>query len=263
MQNRYYLLFAIVVMVLVSGCGGSQSTSNNATPNASSSASSSSSDNSKESAQKKEETAKADTSAKESQPAVQTNTETKKEATQSATAANENGFKPLTIYADKGTRGNHYVPSGFMPDGKCITFDDTWTDKCHSGSTCIKVNYDVACSKAGQKWAGIYWLNPANNWGSQKGGFNLTGAAKLTFWAKGEKGGERIEEVKMGGLTGQFPDSDTAVIGPIILTPEWQQYTIDLRGKDLSSITGGFAWSTNVDVNPEACTFYLDDIQYE
>ena len=172
-------------------------------------------------------------------------------------------FQPFNIYLDKGTATNHYIPSGFMPDGKCLVFNDTWIEGCHSGSTCIKIAYDVNCSKQGQKWAGIYWQNPPNNWGSQKGGFNLTGAQKLTFWAKGAKGEERIEEFKIGGLTGDYPDTDSAMIGPVILTNEWKEYSIDLRGKDLSYISGGFAWSTNVDVNQEECTFYLDDLKYE
>lgn len=175
----------------------------------------------------------------------------------------ENAFNPFSVYTEKGSRVNHYVPSGFMPDGKCIKFNDAWLDGCHQDKTCIKIEYDIACSKENLKWAGIYWLNPPNNWGNQKGGFDLTGATKLSFWAKGEKGGERIEEFKIGGITGEFPDTDTGVIGPVILTSAWKQYTIDLRGKDLSYISGGFAWSTNVDVNPESCTFYLDDIQYE
>ena len=174
-----------------------------------------------------------------------------------------NAFKPFYIYSDKESAQNHYIPSGFMPDGKCLKFDDYWAESCQEGKSCIKISYDVDCSKQGQKWAGIYWLNPANNWGSRKGGFNLTGATKLTFWARGDKGGERIEEVKIGGLTGDYPDSDTAVIGPIILSPEWKEYSIDLRGKDLSYISGGFAWSTNVDVNPENCIFYFDQIRFE
>lgn len=172
-------------------------------------------------------------------------------------------FKPLSVYSDKGAKDNHYIPSGFMPDGQCLQLNDASTQDCHSGQTCIKIIYDIECSQKGQKWAGIYWQNPANNWGNQKGGFNLTGATRLTFWAKGEKGGERIEEFKMGGITGDYPDSDSAMIGPVILTKEWKEYTIDLRAKDLSYINGGFSWSTNVDVNPESCTFYLDDIKYE
>ena len=186
------------------------------------------------------------------------------EAAQAPDSASGSGqFQPFVIYTNKGNRGNHYVPSGFMPDGKCLSLEDAWLENCHSGKTCIKIDYDVECSKAGRKWAGIYWLNPANNWGSQKGGYNLTGAQKLTFWAKGEKGGERIEEFKVGGITGEFPDSDSAMIGPVILTGEWTQYTIDLTGKDLSYISGGIAWSTKAEVNPNGCVFYLDDIQFE
>jgi hypothetical protein len=181
----------------------------------------------------------------------------------SAQDQSANKFQPLVIYKDKGSRENHFIPSGFMPDGKCLKFDDMYQEKCQEGRTCIKVVYDVACSREGQKWAGIFWLNPANNWGSKKGGFNLTGAEKLTFWAKGEKGGERLEEFKVGGITGDYPDTDTAGIGPVILTPEWKEYSIDLRGKDLSYISGGFSWSTNTDVNPQECTFYLDNIQYQ
>lgn len=172
-------------------------------------------------------------------------------------------FKPFYIFMDKGSRQNHYIPSGFMPNGRCLSFDDTWTGNCHSGSTCIKIDYDVPCSRKDQKWAGIYWLNPANNWGQRKGGFNLVGAQKLTFWARGEKGDEQIQEFTIGGITGNYPDSDIAILGPVLLSAEWRQYTIDLRGKDLSYISGGLAWSTSEEVNPETCTFYLDEIRFE
>jgi len=178
-------------------------------------------------------------------------------------SSTDNVFQPFYVFSDKGSRQNHYIPSGFMPNGRCITFSDTWQKDCHGGRTCIKVVYDVECSRKDQKWAGVYWLNPANNWGSRKGGYNLTEAKKLTFWAKGEKGGEQIQEFTIGGISGDYPDSDTAVIGPVILGAQWRQYTIDLRGKDLSYISGGFAWTTSEDVNPEDCTFYLDDIRFE
>ena len=172
-------------------------------------------------------------------------------------------FSLFYIFSDKASRFNHYVPSGFMPDGKCVYLNDFWTENCQSGNSCIKIIYDVECSNQNEKWAGIYWLNPANNWGRRKGGFNLSGASKLTFWAKGERGGEQIQEFTVGGISGDFPDSDMIVIGPVILTPEWKQYTIDLRGKDLSYISGGFAWTTNIEVNPHSCIFYLDEIKFE
>lgn len=172
-------------------------------------------------------------------------------------------FHPFYIYLDKRDKANHYIPSGFMPNGQCLKLDEQWKDNCQSGQTCIRIVYDIECSNRDQKWAGIFWLNPANNWGRQKGGFNLNGAERLTFWARGENGGDRIEEFKSGGISGDYPDTDMAMIGPVILTKEWRQYSIDLRGKDLTYISGGFSWAANVDANPESCTFYLDDIKYE
>lgn len=180
------------------------------------------------------------------------------EKAQEGTAA----FKPFDVYTDKASPNNHYIPSGWMGDVPDISFIDTWTDNPHSGSSCIKVVYSNKASN-GTRWGGIYWQSPANNWGSKKGGFDLTGATKLTFWARGENGGERIEEFKLGGIIGDYPDSDAAGIGPVILTKDWKQYTIDLRGKDLSYLSGGFCWATNLDVNPDGATFYLDDIVYE
>ena len=206
-----------------------------------------------------------DKSVKENNESVSEQTVREDEADMSSDEKGERveKFQPFYVFRNKGARENHYVPSGFMPNGKCVSFEDSWQGNCHSDKTCIKIVYDVACSNKDQQWAGIYWLNPANNWGKQKGGFNLTGAQKLVFWAKGEEGGEQIEEFIVGGLTGDYPDSDMSKIGPVILTPEWREYTIDLRGKDLSYISGGFAWSTNTQVNNKTCIFYLDDVRFE
>jgi len=171
-------------------------------------------------------------------------------------------FNAFPIYTDGRSPDNHYTPSGYMGDYSDVSINASSFDNPHSGTTCIKIVYSNAASQ-GARWTGLYWQSPANNWGDRKGGFDLSGATRLTFWARGENGGERIEEFKIGGITGLYPDSDIAGIGPVLLTAEWKQYEVDLRGKDLSYISGGFAWATNLDVNPEGATFYLDDIRYE
>lgn len=173
-----------------------------------------------------------------------------------------NYFEPFNVYTERNARTNHYTPSGWMGDYSDLSYNDTWRENVHSGTASIQIIYKPGVSQ-GARWAGIYWQTPANNWGEKKGGYDLTGATKLTFWARGENGGERIEEFKIGGISGTYPDSDIAFIGPVVLTKEWKQYEIDLTGKDLSYISGGFCWTTNIDVNPDGCTFYLDDIKYE
>ena len=169
---------------------------------------------------------------------------------------------PLYVYSDRSSARNHYIPSGWMGDYGDIKYDGSSKEDPYLGDTCIKLVYN-ALKAQGAGWAGIFWQNPANNWGTVDGGFDLSKAAKLTFWARGAKGGERIEEFKVGGIMGEFSDSDSAVIGPVILDKEWKQYTIDLKGKDMSYIIGGFCWSANVDNNPEGATFYLDEIKFE
>ncbi len=170
---------------------------------------------------------------------------------------------PFNVFTERSSAGNHYIASGWMGDYGDLKIDETWTADPHTGTTCIRVVYSGAVSQ-GMRWTGIYWQNPANNWGQAKdAGFNLSRATKLTFWARGENGGERIEEFKIGGISGDYPDTDVASIGPVVLTPEWQQYTIDLSGRDLTYIIGGFGFSTNVDVNLDGCVFYIDDVRYE
>lgn len=169
---------------------------------------------------------------------------------------------PLYVYADRGSIGNHYIPSGWMGDWGDIKYDGASTEDPYLGDSCIKIIYTGQATQ-GARWAGIYWQQPANNWGTTDAGYDLSKATKLTFWARGAKGQERIEEFKGGGIMGEFSDSDSSSIGPVILNKEWTQYTIDLKGKDMSYIIGGFCWATNVDVNPEGATFYLDEIKYE
>ena len=57
------------------------------------------------------------------------------------------------------------------------------TDNPHSGAACMKLQF-----KSPNGFGGIAAQNPPNDWGDLPGGFNLTGATKLTFWARGQDG---------------------------------------------------------------------------
>jgi hypothetical protein len=165
---------------------------------------------------------------------------------------------PLKLYGDcEDEFDPPYIPSGWMGNVDAIERDDCWPTSPHSGQSCIKITYNDT-----GKWGGIVWQSPADDWGDEPGGFDLTGAKKLTFWARGEKGGEMVE-VKMGilGRNKDFPDSGKASLGRVKLSNAWQKYELPLEGKDLSCIKTGFVWSLGGKKEP--ITFYLDDIQYE
>lgn len=170
---------------------------------------------------------------------------------------------PFYIYKEPHSRDNHFAPSGWMGDYGDIRLDDKWRPAgVRNVKPVIRITYSGQ-ARQNNGWAGMYWQNPPNNWGSKPGGFNLNGAKKLVFKAKGEKGGETIDQFKVGGITGDYADSGSAAIGPIVLGKEWKKYEISLEGQELSSITGGFCWTMTRESNPSGANFYLDDIRFE
>jgi glycosyl hydrolase family 17 len=171
---------------------------------------------------------------------------------------------PFDVYTDGFDPANHYVPSGYMGDMHAITMNQDWTRDPHAGKTCIKVTYRGPVGGVG--WAGVYWQNPVDNWGTVPGptGYDLSKARRLTFWVRGRAGGERVQFL-LGGLhTGGHGDSLQPALKTswLKLSRSWQQVTIPLAGKNLTHIIGGFGWVANVTHDPSGATFYLDDIVY-
>jgi len=160
----------------------------------------------------------------------------------------------LIVYAD--VTSSPYVPSGWMGNYGAVRMDDRCTTNPHEGATCMKLQY-----LAPGQWGGIIWQDPPNDWGDKPGGYNLSGATKLTFWARGETGGEKVKFV-FGVIKREKPHFDTASGElDVVLTRDWTQYSIDLAGKDLSRIKTGFGWTVSGQGKP--ITFYVDDVKYE
>jgi hypothetical protein len=150
-----------------------------------------------------------------------------------------------------------FYPSGTMGDWGDVSLDDS-PENSHSGPSCLKITYSAAQSQSAG-WAGICWQYPDSNTGNEPGR-NLVGSTRLTFWARGALGGEMAEFSLGGGLSDSFATTST---GPLALSTDWQQYSLDLTGKDLSSVASGFCWRAEKSMNPTGCTIYLDDIQFE
>lgn len=170
-------------------------------------------------------------------------------------------FKAFPIYSDRSPRHTHYVPSGYMGDSDLI-MSGSYSATPGGQGPCLRITYKASGPKG---WSGLYWQDPANNWGDVPGkaGYDLRGAKRLTFWARGENGGEKVHEFRMGGIVGQYPDSDVASMTNIRLSKEWKQYSIDLTKRDLRHVIAGFGFFLNKAENPGGMVFYLDDIVYE
>lgn len=172
---------------------------------------------------------------------------------------------PVSLSAESVDISQNFYASGWMGDLDDIRLDPNYPQNYHSAYTCIKIDY-LATGSNGNKWAGIYWQFPENNWGNKPEGLDFSGYSKVTFWARGERGGEKAK-FKVGGIDGKatYPDSiQPAVSTPTItLTKDWKEYTIDLEGKDLSHVIGGFVWVAEKEQNSGGATFYIDDMQFK
>ncbi|MCB0579755.1 MAG: T9SS type A sorting domain-containing protein [Phaeodactylibacter sp.] len=194
----------------------------------------------------------------------------------------EEGYFPMYIYKDGCDTTRNFFSSGWMGELATIlndTFsnptdiiDELSTDNPYSGETCIRISYTPSPGH----WGGIYWQFPVNNWGHYPG-YDFSNALnaleehaqiRLSFWARGENGGEKAE-FKTGGINAanlEYHDSFGPIPvspGPVTLSQEWQQFTVDLAGRDLSMIIGGFVWATSYLQNPGGATIYLDEIVLE
>lgn len=165
---------------------------------------------------------------------------------------------PLAVYDEAGRENVPWIPSGYMGNAGAIRMSEECADNPHAGKTCLKVEYT-----AGDNWAGVVWQSPANDWkGEQAGGWDVTGAKKLTFWARGEKGGEVVSfSYGLLGRDVKYFDTANGKLGDVKLTKEWKEYSIDVAGKDLTRIKTGFCWV--VAGKGEPVTFYLDDVRWE
>jgi len=162
---------------------------------------------------------------------------------------------PLKVYADGAPET--WAASGWMGDYKYLEMNPKSTDAAYSGETGLKFTYTNLGG-----WVGVTWQHPANDWGDKPGGFDLTGATKLTFWAR-SKGKSGLIDFGVGilGDNKKYHDSLKVESKGHKLTREWKKFTIDLEDQDLTRVKTPFYWV--IGGKGRQFTFYIDDIQFE
>lgn len=160
---------------------------------------------------------------------------------------------PLDLLSEQASP---YAISGYMGNAGAVKMDSNWTKQAKVGPTATRVHYSAPSS-----WVGVVWQHPANDWGDLDGGFDLNRAEKLSFWVKGEKGGEVVTfGYGLFAADKAFYDTDREE-RKITLTKNWQKVEFDVAEKNLSRIKTPFYWV--IAGNGSPTTFYLDDVKYE
>jgi len=147
---------------------------------------------------------------------------------------------------------------------------------------------DGSLNPAPCKFAGVLYLDPPNNFGTDpRGGFDLRGRHMLTWKARSLNGSVYVEFV-IGGVTWMwdekthtrvevpYPESlPRTSLGIIKLTETWQTFHYDLSAlsqDELRDVVAGFGWVITWDSNgvqftgsgqPTTFTIEIQDIAYE
>jgi len=207
------------------------------------------------------------------------------------------------VYTDSHSAYNHFVSRGRFPKEatnawvppmqECFPADPANPKpvKTAAADVYVDINWIECTYNSTQElpepknFGGWYFMNgvltgemvePDPNWGEEThpnaGILDLLKATKISFWAKGAKGGERVEffccgvgwNPDTGKKTEKYPDSSPKVsLGYITLSNKWKYYEKSLAGKNLSYVLGGFGWVTNgAHNNNQDIKFYLDDIRF-
>ena len=188
----------------------------------------------------------------------------------------------IDVYSEAGASGNHYTQKALIAGvDQSLVHDmvENCTDSPYAGRTCIRCEVETEP----RDWGGWLFLNgyltpgstvPALNEGAADGqGLDLTGTEKLVFYARGEKGGEKVQfftagfgrNAETGRATVTYPDSAKKYATEFVtLSADWQRYEIDLTGADMHYICCGFGYVLNGDITaPGKHVFYLDEIRFE
>jgi hypothetical protein len=162
---------------------------------------------------------------------------------------------PFYVYKNAADQ-TPYAPSAYMGNYKAIELDLNCKDEVHSGESSIKIRYN-----ARDNWYGIGFVDPANDWGDILGGYDISGAKTLSFWAK-------TSETKLKATAGfgliekekPFPDTGKKS-EEFTLTKKWKKFTIEIKNIDLSCIRTGFVIFSSSNGFPH--DIFLDDIVFE
>lgn len=159
-----------------------------------------------------------------------------------------------------------YHPTGKLGDLDAVEIEAADAPNPATGNEGVRIRFAPRRTAGG--WAGVVFQYPEHNWGEQRGR-DLTGATKITFWARANRpveAGFRVGATRSGAFHDSIPPIDRRAT----LSKQWQAFTISLRGApprgaatqrpDLSSISGVLSVTVDFAANPHSATIEISDL---
>jgi hypothetical protein len=182
-----------------------------------------------------------------------------------------------------------YTPSGFMGDGTTTGALKLYFDACPERApgalgSCYSFVYRPQLELR-DRWVGVVWQSPANNWGYQKPKIVEAGATRIRFKVRGSLSGRvKLESGGLGGYDAERMQDYTYQDPYKVPAPgkqpifcnfddkQWTECKVPLVGadggsifgdEDELSILGAFAWYYERGQSLDPVTLYFDDIVWE
>lgn len=161
-----------------------------------------------------------------------------------------------------------FYPSGWMGDYADLHFDDGADDGPNDGTTYTKITYTP---KSQSGWAGIYWTFPDHNWGECRGR-SLEGGTRLTGFIRGDRDGEDVIELTIGGINRRPHHRPNLAYRDsfkrkelITLYKDWRPFALEIpEGAEPKSVIGGFAVAFSAPANESReVAVHLDRVRYD
>jgi hypothetical protein len=172
---------------------------------------------------------------------------------------------------DRFAVSNFFTPSGHMGDGEragrlqmdiqspaCLPRPEGAAGDC----------YRFVYHPGDKQWAGVYWVYPANNWGSRAGRRVDGTRFKQVRLQAASATPDLVVNFIVGGIADPtLPNRDrVSAATSERLGPDWKLIRLDIAGQDFDRVVGALAWSLAYpqDWNGrDPVVLYLDDIVWD
>ena len=162
------------------------------------------------------------------------------------------------VFKDYGSVMNHFLTIGKLGDHDSIYCRENLNNPSPEDGSSLEVIYDPRGYETHYS-STISWIVSK---GEGENKYDLNGAKRLFFYARGKNGGE-IVQFDLGQISIDSDMFNAASSGLVVLSDKWGQYSINLEGLNLSKAKVGFSVLLNRYNNPDGAVIYLDEVRYE